>query len=330
MQVLFMRALQVVSPGCFTPVEVPVPQLPPGTNEQVLIRTAWVSMCGSDIPFFTGKKRFRSYPLAPGAPIHECVGEVAESTSERFQPGDHVLSIPDGDQGLAEFFVAQVSKTIPLDSDIEDPGAACLIQPLSTVMNAMDRLGDIRGKSFAVVGLGSIGLLFCWLASKRGAGVVIGIDPCSGRCLTAESFGATSTLCRHSIEIVHQAREIPGKWNPPEICIEAVGHQMDTINDSLELVQKRGTVVAFGVPDHPVYALEYETFFRRNAVLIATVTPDWAEYLPKAQDLFRENREELSKLVTHRFPIRDTQKAFEMYERHEDGIVKAAIDAGQW
>jgi hypothetical protein len=29
-------------------------------------------------------------------------------------------------------------------------------------------------------------------------------------------------------------------------------------------------------------------------------------------------------------PIREAQKAFEMYERHEDGIIKAALDARAW
>jgi L-iditol 2-dehydrogenase len=217
-----------------------------------------------------------------------------------------------------------------LKGEVEDLGATCIIQPLSTVINAMDRLGDLRGKSLAVFGLGSIGLLFCWLASKRGAGSVTGIDLCEDRCRVAESFGATRTICKSSIEVVHGARNFPDEWNPPEICIEAVGHQMETINDCLELVRKRGTVLAFGVPDHPVYALEYEIFFRKNAVLIATVTPEWAEYLPKAQDLFLANREELSKLVTHRLPIREAQKAFELYERHEDGIIKASLDARCW
>jgi S-(hydroxymethyl)glutathione dehydrogenase/alcohol dehydrogenase len=105
---------------------------------------------------------------------------------------------------------------------------------------------------------------------------------------------------------------------------------MDTINDCLELVQKCGTVVAFGVPDQTVYALEYEIFFRKNAVLMATVTPDWAKYLPKARDLFVANSRELSSLVTHRMPIREAEKAFGMYERHEDGIVKALLDASCW
>jgi len=325
-----MRALQVVSPRSFKRIEIPVPQLPPDNRDSVLIKTNSVSMCGSDIPFFTGNKRFRPYPMAPGAPIHECVGEVAESASEMFRPGDRVLAIPDGDQGLAEYFVAQASKTISLNPDIGDLGAACIIQPLSTVMNAIDRLGDLRGKSVAVMGLGSIGLMLCWLAQKGGASVVTGIDPYACRCRAAEILGATRTICHRGIEVVHRARAVPNEWNPPDICIEAVGHQMDTINDCLELVRKYGTVVAFGVPDHPVYALEYEIFFRKNAQLIATVTPDWKEYLAKAQEVFQANKDELSRLVTHRLPIRDAEKAFILYERHEDGMIKAALDASQW
>ena len=322
-----MKALQVTLPRSFEQVEIPVPRISQEQQNWVLVRTAWVSMCGSDMPFFTGKKRYRSYPLAPGAPIHECVGEIVESGSELFRPGDRVLSVPEGDQGLAEFFLAHDSKTLRLAAEIEDPGAACIIQPLSTVLNAMDRLGDIRGRSVAVMGLGSIGLLFCRLAAERRASRIVGIDPCADRCRFAETLGATKTICQTGIEVVHAARVAPAAWDPPDICIEAVGHQMDTLNDCLELVRKRGTVLAFGVPDHPVYALEYEVFFRKNAMLIATVTPDWAEYLPKAQDLFLANSKDLTRFITHRLPIRDAEKAFAMYELHTDGIIKAAIDA---
>jgi L-iditol 2-dehydrogenase len=324
-----MKAFQVLRPRSFELIEIPIPRLPQG-NDYVQVKTEWVSMCGSDIPFFTGNKRFRPYPLAPGAPIHECVGEIVESSSAQFRPGDRVIAVPDGDQGLAEYFLAQASKTVALTPDIEDSGAACIIQPLSTVMNAMDRLGDLSGKSVAVVGLGSIGMLFCRLARRSGASSVTGIDPLAVRCRMAETLGATQTMCCRSIEAVHKARACPDEWNPPDICIEAVGHQMDTINDCLELVRKYGTVVAFGVPDHPVYELEYEIFFRKNALLMATVTPDWTKYLLKARDLFRLNQVDLSRLITHRLPIREAGKAFGMYERHEDGIIKAVLDAGCW
>jgi threonine dehydrogenase-like Zn-dependent dehydrogenase len=322
-----MKALQVLRPRSFSLVEVPVPRLSAGSPARIAVRTGWVSMCGSDIPFFTGGKRWRSYPLAPGAPMHECAGQVVESASGLFRPGDFVVAIPDGDQGLAEYFVAQAAKAIRLPPDLPDPGACCVIQPLSTVMNALDRLGDVAGKSVAVVGLGSIGLFFCWLLKQRGAGRIVGIDPSAHRCQVALRLGADRTFPQRSIEVVHAARQNADAWEPPDICIEAVGHQMETINDCLELVRKRGTVLAFGVPDQHVYAVEFETFFRKNAHLVAVVTPEWGEYLAKARDLYLANRAELDSLITHRFPIRDAERAFTMYERHEDGILKALLDA---
>ncbi len=322
-----MKALQVVRPRTFSPVELPAPRLTAGSPERIVVRTGWVSMCGSDIAFFTGSKRLKSYPLAPGAPMHECVGQVVESTSDLFRPGDQVVAIPEGDQGLAEFFVAQATKAVRLPPELADRDTCCLIQPLSTVMNAVDRLGDVRGRSIAIVGLGSIGLFFCWLLKKRGAGHIVGIDPSAQRCRVAEGLGANKTFPQRGIEVVHTARQNAGEWEPPDICIEAVGHQMETLNDCLELVLKRGTVLAFGVPDQHVYALEFETFFRKNAHLVAVVTPDWSEYLAKARDLYLPNRAELDTLITHRFPIRDAEQAFTMYERHEDGILKALLDA---
>jgi L-iditol 2-dehydrogenase len=326
---MLMRALQAVRPRSFESVRIPIPKLPEEKG-YILVQTAWGLTCGSDLAFFKGDKRFRNFPLTPGAPMHECSGVVVESASGRFHAGARVLAIPDGDMGLAEYYLAQDSKSMVLDSGIEDLSAACMIQPLSTVLSSIDRLGDLRGRSIAVLGLGPIGLMFCWLAKTRGAGSITGIDPSADRCRFAAKMGATRTVCSRGIELIHRARTFPGEWHPPDICIEAVGHQTETINDCLELVRKYGTVVAFGVPDRPVYALEYEIFFRKNVQLIATVTPDWVEYLSKAQSLFLENQGLLSSLVTHRFPIREAETAFSLYERHEDGMIKAALDATGW
>ena len=327
---MVMKALQVVMPRSIVRIEAPIPHLKPESPERILICTHWVSMCGSDIPFFTGSKRFTHYPLAPGAPIHECIGQVIESTSDLFAPGDWAIAIPDGNQALAEYFVAQAARAVQLPPELGLTDSSCLIQPLSTVMNAVDRLGNVEGKSVAIVGLGSTGLFFCWLLKKRGAGRILGIDPVEYRCRFAEKLGVTRTFPMRSIEVLHAARPKPGEWEAPEIIIEAVGHQMDTLNHCFELVQKRGTVVAFGVPDHPVYAIEFETFFRKNAILIATVTPEWGDYLGKARDLFLSCQEEFEPWVTHRLSIRETEKAFRLYERREDGIIKAVLDASSW
>jgi L-iditol 2-dehydrogenase len=325
-----MRALQLIQPRSFVSVDVPTPELNPTQNDRLLIKTSTVSMCGSDIPKFSGSKRYLRYPLPPGAPIHECAGEVVESTSEFFAAGDLVVAMPDNDQGLAEHFIAYAARSVRLPLDLASCDTCSIIQPLSTVMHALDRVGTIEGRSFAIVGLGSIGLLFCWLLKKRGADDIVGIDPIETRCQIALEVGANRVHAMRGIEVVHAARRNQTDWEAPKVCIEAVGHQMDTLNDCLELVQRYGTVIAFGVPDHEVYAIEYETFFRKNAHLIAAVTPNWDEYLQRACDLFVEHRQELETMVTHRFPILEAGRAFELYEGHNEGIVKAVLDCSTW
>ena len=134
----------------------------------------------------------------------------------------------------------------------------------------------------------------------------------------------------HSAEFIHYSRQPHVDWAPPDICIEAVGHQTGTLNDCIGLVRKQGTDLSFGVPDQPVYPVEYETFFRKNASLVAVVTPDWSDYLVRARDLYINNHEELAWMVTHRMPIWDASKAFTLYERHEDNILKVILDASVW
>jgi L-iditol 2-dehydrogenase len=325
-----MKALQVVTPRSFARVEIPMPELKSLAPDRILVKPQWVSMCGSDIPFFTGNKRHKTYPLPVAAPIHECAGTVVDSTSSLFKKGDWVVAIPENDQGLSEFFVGQAAKAVKLPSSTEGDGTLSLIQPLSTVMNAIDRLENLEAKTVAVVGLGSIGLFFCWLLKKRGVKHITGVDPSARRCQIAQKYGADAVFPMRSIEVIQQSRQNPSFWSPPEIVVEAVGHQMETLNDSFELVQKRGTVLGFGVPDQPVYAVEYETLFRKNLQIIASVTPVWSEYLVKAREEFLSARDELGKLVTHRFPVREAEKAFSLYESHEDGIVKALIDMSDW
>jgi L-iditol 2-dehydrogenase len=325
-----MKALQLVQPRIFDMVNVSMPEMHKDASELVLVKTRWVSLCGSDISFFNGNKRYITYPLSTGAPIHESVGQVIESQSKHFRLGDMVLAIPEGDRGLAEYYVAQAGKSIHLPEELASCDDSCLIQPLSTVLNAVDQLGDIQGKSVAVVGLGSIGLFFCWLLKKRGAGLILGIDPNLYRCQVAEKLGAGKTISKRSVEVVHASHQEPDQWQPLDFCIEAVGHQTETLNDCIELVKKQGTVLSFGVPDQPVYPIEYETFFRKNAVLIAVVTPDWSDYLARGRDLFLTYHKELAWLVTHRLPIKDAGKAFTLYERHEENILKVILDASVW
>jgi threonine dehydrogenase-like Zn-dependent dehydrogenase len=322
-----MRALQVVKPRQFRDIETARPEA--GDN-QILVRLEKAVLCGSDIPKFTGMWRGLRYPLPPGMPIHECVGVVVDSHSPRFQVGDRVVAIPSGDRGLAEYYVADAIKAVCVPEPLIDSDTNLLIQPLSTVVYALDRLGDIAGCTALVVGLGPIGLLATWLLDKHGASKVIGVDPIAWRCEAARQLGAAQTFETNSERLLPLIAQ-DDAWAPADICIEAVGQQTRTINHCLHLVRRCGQVLAMGVPLEPIYPFDFERFFRQNIDLIASVTPPDETYMMRAADLICQHEGALAFLITHRFTLDKVAQAYALYETPNWGhSLKILIDGTSW
>jgi len=321
-----VKALHLVKPRQFQIVQVSTPEIEDG---QILVRLEKVVLCGSDIPKFAGTWPGLDYPLPPGMPIHECVGVVVGSRSPRFREGDPVVAVPRGDQGLAEYYVADAVKAIPIPEPLIQSEANLLIQPLSTVVYALDGLVDIAGSTALVVGLGPIGLLSTWLLTKYGARVV-GVDPIALRCDAARRLGAVRTFELHSERLLRVATRDEA-WQPPDICVEAVGQQTRTINDCLYLVKYHGQVLALGVPLQPIYPLEYNRFFRQNLRLIASVTPPNESYMKRAAELISLHEQELAFLITHRFTLAEAAEAYALYERPAEGrSLKVMLDGAGW
>jgi threonine dehydrogenase-like Zn-dependent dehydrogenase len=321
-----MKALQLVKPRQFRAVDVARPGI---GEDQILVRLGRVVLCGSDIPKFTGMWRGLQYPLPAGMPVHECTGMVAESRSPRFDVGDAVVAVPRGDQGLAEYYAADASRAIRIPEPLNQSETSLLIQPLSTVVYALDRLGDVAGCRAIVVGLGPLGLLAAWLLRQQGARVV-GVDPIAWRCEAAQRLGAGEVFELHSDRLVSQLTE-DSTWEPADICVEAVGQQTRTINDCLYLVKHWGRVLAMGIPLEPVYPIDYTRFFRRNLQLIASVTPPDETFMMRAADLVGRHEQELAFLITHRFGLDKAAEAYTLYEtRAKDHPLKVLIGGTSW
>ena len=321
-----MKALQLVKPRQFQAVEIARPKI---GNGQLLVRLEKAVLCGSDIPKFTGVWRGLQYPLPAGMPIHECTGTVVESRSPRFDVGDAVVAVPRGDQGLAEYYAADASKAIRIPEPLIQSKVSLLIQPLSTVIYALDRLGDIAGRTAIVVGLGPIGLLVTWLLSQYGARVV-GVDPIAWRCEAAQRLGAERIFELHSERLLSLVA-YNDAWEAADLCIEAVGQQTRTINDCLYLAKRCGLVLALGVPLEPIYPFDFTRFFRHNLQLIGSVTPPDETYMVRAAELIGRHEQELAFLITHRFALDKAAEAFTLYEtRAWDHPLKVRIDGTDW
>jgi L-iditol 2-dehydrogenase len=321
-----MKALQLVKPRQFQAAEIARPKI---GEDQLLVRLEKAVLCGSDIPKFTGVWRGLQYPLPAGMPIHECVGTVVESHSPRFDVGNVVVAVPRGDQGLAEYYAADASRAIRIPEPLIQSETSLLIQPLSTVIYALDRLDDIAGRTAIVVGLGPIGLLVTWLLRQYGARVV-GVDPIPWRCEAAQRLGAERIFELHSERLLSLVAH-DATWEPADICVEAVGQQTRTINDCLYLVKHRGLVLALGVPLEPIYPFDFTRFFRQNLHLIASVTPPDETFMIRAADLIGRHEQELAFLITHHFGLDRAGEAYTLYEtRAGDHPLKVLIDGTGW
>ena len=164
--------------------------------------------------------------------------------------------------------VTKAASLAVYDPDLT-PTRAVLAQPLACVLFAVERIGDVRGRACAVLGLGPIGLLFAHVLAERGAARVVGVDPVDRRSVAGQ-FGLDHVVARTSRE---WAAALP-EADRPDVVVEAVGHQVATFNDALHAARTQGSVFYFGVPDSPIYPIEMASVMRKNLTLRGGVTPD--------------------------------------------------------
>jgi L-iditol 2-dehydrogenase len=306
-----MWAMQLTSPQRFTRVEVPDPN--PGDG-QMLVRLSCASICASDIPKFRGitTPQLRN----PGYPIHECIGYVTISKADGFVSGDRVLTMPVNDCGLAQNVLADIRATHKVSCHELTDQVATLIQPVATVLHAVDRLSLRPGIRVVIFGLGPIGLIFSHVLSGQSA-EVRGVDLVD-RTSFAADFRLAETQCCSSQEW------LPA--DPPEIVIEAVGHQQQTLIDALHAVKHQGTVLVFGVPDDTYYALPIQTIFDKNLALISASQPPWRRYFTLAEDYVSQHYDVFARLVTHQMPISQVEDAFQSCSRPAPERLKVVLN----
>jgi len=314
-----MRVPMLTAPGIFQTVEVP----PPGTDlgrEEVIVRVLAGGICGSDAPFFRSALALdgRS-PAPPGAPLHEIAGEVVLSASADLVPGDSVVGWATRFDGLADYVVTEAS-SLHAHQTALPPEEAVLMQPLACVLYAVERLGSVAGRTCAVLGLGPIGLLFCHILKRRGAARVVGVDRVD-RSGIASRFGVDDVVWASSR---HYAAEVADR-SRPDVIVEAVGHQVSTLQDAVSAVGECGRIFYFGVPDDDIYPINMQRLIRSNLTLMSGGTLERPRVLAEAEQYLRQFPELVGSLITHRFGRADVQRAFEVAVTPAAGRLKVVL-----
>jgi len=209
-----MRAVVFPEAGAVEVREVPEPGCGQG---EVVIRVDRAGVCGTDVHIWRGEY-LSSFPLVPG---HELCGRVERVGPgvEGLAVGDRVVADPNLDCGhctfcrrqqnnhclnwrgigitqagaFAELVAAPARAVYRLPEGISDAQGA-LIEPLSCVVHALERLGAVRGEEVLLFGAGPIGLLLMQALRHGGAGPMAVVEKQPARRELALRLGAAAAL----------------------------------------------------------------------------------------------------------------------------------------
>ena len=197
-----------------------VPEPTPGPGE-VKVKIAYCGICGSDPEIYEGTFGLLKAPWWPPAPFttgHEASGTIVEigpgllgdwkvgqrvamnfrkycggcyyCRNKQEQFCEHVTSY---EAGFAEYAVYDESCLNLLPDDVSMERGA-MLEPVTIATHAVD-LGNIcPGKTVAISGAGTIGLLVQQIAMRAGAARVFVSDPMPEKRAMAEKFGADWTI----------------------------------------------------------------------------------------------------------------------------------------
>jgi L-iditol 2-dehydrogenase len=317
-----MWSYRVVSPGFVQRVEVP-----PGSGElqegQLRLRLLVAGLCGSDMPRLNGSNGRSSRGDLGGAPVHEVVGEVVESASPHFQVSQHVIGTLGSEATLSEFVTCPATSVIAVPDGFDDVEAVA-IQPIGTVIRAAGQFPDVEGRSATVFGAGPCGLSLCHVLKDRGVAGVTVIDPVE-RSKTARDFGADEFVATTSRDWV---RSLEGAGRP-EVVVEAVGHQNETVVDAIWAAELGGFVFAFGEITDPDYVIPCRQIYEKDLTFASGRTVgDWPRVLSKGAEYLAQHKRAFSSYISHVLPLSETQQAYSLYARPQAGRLKVAIEVG--
>ena len=193
-----------------------VPEPKPGPGE-IKVKIAYCGVCGTDPEIFDGSFGLMKTPEWPKGPFtygHEASGVIAElgdGLVQGYQVGQRVAMnfrsycggcyycrnkmehmcehVSPAGGAFAEYAIYKESAIYPIPDELSLEHGA-LLEPTTVALHAVDLANIAPGKTVAISGAGTIGLLILEIALRAGAAKVMVSDPIPGKRRLAERLGA--------------------------------------------------------------------------------------------------------------------------------------------
>lgn len=314
--------------------EVTTPR--PGPKE-MLLKVVSCGICGSDIVEWYRKPRA---PLVQGHEIGAEVVEVGGSIS-KFKVGDRVFAVPkvpclncyycrNGHYpqcsevnvrlpgGFAEYILVPdilVEKgTCHLPESVTYDQST-FIEPLACVVRAQKLAGIQAGQTVMVAGCGMSGLLHVKLAKSRNCRV-IATDVNRRRLAFAKQIGADVTIDAAGSTPERCAAENDKKADVIMLCTSAVS----AVEQAWRCLDKGGAIVFFAVPGPDKEVVVPVNDFWTKEIRILTSYYCGPPDIEEAVKLIESGTIRVDDMITHRLPLRDIAKGFQLVIDGEQSI----------
>jgi threonine 3-dehydrogenase len=318
--------------------DVVVPEI---TDTDMLVKVKAGSVCGSDVHVYEWTPSYEWMPL-PVILGHEFSGEVVSvgSKVKTVAVGDRITAMPGmacsrcnycqigrpdlcrkrislglgGDGAFAEYIrLTGATTTFKLPATLSYE-AASLTEPLSVSMRAVD-LATLRvGQTAAVLGPGPIGLLTMQLVKLSGVSLlmVAGAALDAKRLAIANELGADVTIEITKEDPIKKAQSLTRRGF--DIVFEASGSPK-SIPQALAMVRPGGKVILIGI--HPAPGEIPTTDVVRSSKTIIGAYGYDADIWNRAINLLKTNKVKVDSMITHRLPLTEGVKGFELLVKKE-------------
>lgn len=347
-----MKVVRYHAPGDVQNEQAEKPTINTG---EVLIRVKACSACGTDVKI----SRFGHHHIVPPRVMgHEIAGEIVDvgADVDGWAAGDRVqviAAIPCGecpdcqrgwksvcpnqesmgyhyDGGFAEYMrvPAKVINVGGLNRipDNVDFDQASVAEPLACVLNGQNLAAVGDGDDVLIIGSGPIGCLHVRLARARGANRVFLADLSRSRLdLAADIVKPDAAICSGETDLVEKVLELTaGRGVDVAITATAAGA---TQEQALQLTARRGRVSFFGgLPkDNPFISCDSNAVHYRELTIVGANGSSPANNA-QALELIASGDVVVSDLITHRLPVEEALRAFEIVAAGEG--IKVTIQPG--
>ena len=218
---------------------------------------------------------------------------------------------------FAEACVVPERSCVPIADDVPFDVAALVGCAVTTGVGAVWRTAGVRpGDRVAVVGCGGVGLSALMAAVAAGADPVVAVDAAPQKLEVARSFGATAAVAWQGTPEATAEAVAEASGGGVDYAIEATGRPEAMLAAFLS-TRKRGAAVLIGIPRaDAVLSLPATTIPRMERRVLGSIygSSKPERDFPETLALYRAGRLPLDRLVSHRLPLEEAERGFELMQ----------------